>query len=233
MNSLLAIIDQHRPLTFYILLGVALVLTRIPLIGKYFRTVNTMIHEAGHAFVTLLVSGEVIAVNIFPDTSGTTVTKAKSKFLQILIAAAGYPASSLAALLFLFLLNNGHFLFILFTLVSIALLLLILSIRNNYGYFWAGTFTLICLLLIYFNKSAVIYTATTFFSLILLVDSVLSAVTLFVLSIRNPKKAGDATNLARFTRIPATAWSILFLSISGFLAYLSIVWYFPPVQSIL
>jgi len=192
-----------------------------------------MIHEAGHAFMTLLVSGEVIAVNLFADTSGNTVTKAKNKFLQVLIALSGYPASALSGLLFLFLLSKGYHLYILFALVSLTLLLMVLSIRNSYGMFWAGTFTLINLLLIYFNNANWIYLASTFFSLIILVDSVLSSFVLLAISIKTPKKAGDASNLEKFTRIPAVAWSVLLLAFSGYLAYLSIIYYFPPINGIL
>jgi hypothetical protein len=233
MRDNLVSLFNNQTLVFYLLLGIALLLTRIPLIGKYFRSVNTMIHEAGHAFMTLLVSGEVIAINLFADTSGNTVTKAKNRFLQILIAISGYPVSAATGLLFLFLCSKGYHLHILFTLVSITLLLMVLSIRNSYGMFWAGTFTLINLLLIYFNNASWIIVASTFFSLIILVDSVLSSLVLFVISIKTPKKAGDASNLEKFTRIPAVVWSILLLAFSGYMGYLSITLYFPPIQGII
>ncbi|NVO18262.1 MAG: M50 family metallopeptidase [Bacteroidetes bacterium] len=223
----------NHTLVFYILLAIALFLTRIPVIGKYFRSVNTLIHEGGHAFMTLLVSGEVIAVNLFADTSGNTITKAKSKFFQVLISLAGYPVSAACGLLFLFLLSKGYNILILFVLVSLTLLLMVLSIRNAYGLFWSGTFTIINLLLIYFNQSNWVYLAAAFFSLIVVVDSVLSSVILFVISIKTPKKAGDASNLEKFTKIPAVIWSILLLAFSGYIAYLGMKHYFPPVSEII
>lgn len=233
MTEFIDRILNNSTMVFYLLLVIALLLTRIPIAGKYFRCLNTMLHEAGHAFITLLVSGEVIAVNLFADTSGTTVTKAKNRFLQILIAAAGYPASAITGFIFLFLLSKGYNLSILFVLASIALLLMVLSIRNGYGLFWAGTFSLINLLLIYFNSQQWIYMGAAFFSLIILTDSVLSVVTLFVLSIKTPNKAGDATNLQKFTSIPAVIWSLLFLAFSGLVAYLAITRYFPPLSGII
>lgn len=232
MNVIVDFINSNKTLTFYILLGISIILTRIPLIGKYFRGVNTMIHEAGHAFVTLLVSGEVIAVNLFSDTSGTTVTKAKNKFTQFLIAFAGYPISSLTGLLFLLLMSKASYLMILFILVSLTLLLMVLSIRNPYGLFWAGTFSLLNLLFIYFNNGVAIYTAAAFFSLIIFSDSILSAVILFVLCIKNPKKAGDATNLQKFTGVPAVVWSMIFVAISGIIAYQAIIHYFPAITTL-
>jgi hypothetical protein len=93
-------INSNHQILFYVLLITAILLTRIPVLGKYFRSVNTLVHEAGHAFATLLLSGEVIAVNLFADTSGTTVTKAKGKFSQALIAIAGYPVSALTGCIF-------------------------------------------------------------------------------------------------------------------------------------
>ena len=233
MHDFLVSLVYNRILMFYLLLAVALFLTRIPVIGKYFRCVNTMIHEGGHAFTTLLVSGEVIAVNLFADTSGNTITKAKSKFLQFLIAISGYPSSALIGFIFLLLLSKGYHIYILLVLVSLTLLLMMLSIRNAYGMFWAGTFTLINLLLIYFNNPNWIFIAATFFSLIVLVDSVLSSFILLVISIKTPKKAGDASNLEKFTGIPAVVWSVLLLAFSGYMAYLSVTHYFPPFKGIM
>ena len=233
MHDFLVSTVNNRTLSFYLLFAVALLLTRIPLIGKYFRSVNTMIHESGHALMTLLVSGEVIAVNLFADTSGNIVTKAKNKFLQVLIAIAGYPTSALCGFIFLLLLSKGYHLQILFVLVSLTLLLMMLSIRNAYGLFWAGTFTVINLLLIYFNDPLWIFIAATFFSLIILVDSVISSFILLVISIKTPKKSGDAANLEKFTGIPAVVWSILLLAFSGYMAYLSMTHYFPPFKGII
>lgn len=233
MPEFLVSIVSNRTLMFYLLLAIAMLLTRIPLIGKYFRSVNTMIHESGHAFTTLLLSGEVIAVNLFSDTSGNTITKAKNKFAQFLIAISGYPSSALCGLLFLFLLSKGYNLQILFVLVSLALLLMVFSIRNTYGLFWAGTFTLINLLLIYFNNPNWIYIAAAFYSLIIATDSVFSSFILLVISIKTPKKAGDASNLEKFTKVPAIVWAVLLLAFTGYLAYLSIDLYFPPLKEIL
>jgi hypothetical protein len=233
MHDFLVSLFHNRTPMFYVLFATALVLTRIPIIGKYFRSVNTMIHETGHAIMTLLVSGEVISVNLFADTSGNITTKAKNKFLQVLISISGYPASAICGFIFLLMLTHGQHLHILFVLVCLTLLLMVLSIRNAYGMFWAGTFTLINLLLIYFNDSNWIYVASTFFSLIILVDSVLSCFILLAISIKTPKKAGDASNLEKFTKIPAVIWSILLLVFSGYMAYLSVSHYFPPLKDLM
>lgn len=217
---------------FYLLLLTAILLTRIPLFGKYFRSVNTLVHESGHAFVTLLLSGEVIAVNLFADTSGTTVTKAKGKIAQALIALAGYPLSALTGWLCLFLLYRGYNLYILFILTSIALIIMILSLRNMYGLFWAGTFVVLNLLLIYFNNNTLIYAFAAFYTVIIFTDAILSSFVLLVLSIKQPKKAGDATNLNKITKIPAVMWAIILLAFTLFISWLSVINYFPPIKNL-
>jgi hypothetical protein len=226
-------LTSNPVLLFYILLITALLLTRIPLLGKYFRSVNTLVHEAGHAFATLLLSGEVIAVNLFADTSGTTVTKAKGKFPQALIALAGYPVSALSGWLCLYLLYKGHNLYVLFILTSIALIIMILSLRNAYGLFWAGTFVLLNLLLIYFNNRPLIQVFATFYSVIIFTDAIISSLVLLVLSIRQPKKAGDASNLQKITKIPAAIWAILLLVFTLFISWLSVVHYFPSIKTLI
>jgi hypothetical protein len=226
-------LTSNPALVFYILLITALLLTRIPVLGKYFRSVNTLVHEAGHAFATLLLSGEVIAVNLFADTSGTTVTKAKGKFPQALIALAGYPVSALTGWLCLYLLYKGYNLYILFILTSIALIIMILSLRNAYGLFWAGTFVLLNLLLIYFNNRPLIQVFATFYSVIIFTDAVISSVVLLVLSIKQPKKAGDASNLQKITKIPAAIWAILLLVFTLFISWLSVNHYFPSIKTLI
>ena len=226
-------INSHQSLVFYILLITALLLTHIPVLGKYFRSVNTLVHEAGHAFTTLILSGEGISVNLFADTSGTTVTKAKGKFPQAVIAMAGYPVSALTGWLLLFLLHKGLTLYILFILTSIALIITILSLRNAYGLFWAGTFIVLNLLLIYYNNRGLILVFSTFYAVIIFTDAVISSVVLFVLSIRQPRKAGDASNLQKITKIPAVAWSILLLVFTLFISWLSVTHYFPSIKNLI
>lgn len=224
---------SNHTILFYILLIAALLLTRIPVVGKYFRSVNTLVHEAGHAFATLLLSGEVIAVNLFADTSGTTVTKAKSKFSQALIALAGYPVSALTGWLCLFLLYRGYNLHILFILTSIALIIMILSLRNAYGLFWAGTFVVLNMLLIYFNNTTLLYTFAAFYSVIIFTDAIISSFVLLILAIRQPKKAGDATNLQKITKLPAAVWALILLAFTLFISWLSVINYLPPIKNLI
>ncbi|HNX43127.1 MAG TPA: M50 family metallopeptidase [Bacteroidales bacterium] len=233
MKDILSSFLNNRTLLFYILLAIALVLTRIPVIGKYFRIVNTMIHEAGHAFITLIVSGQVISINLFADTSGSITTKSKSRFSQFLIAFAGYPVSAIAGYMLMYLIQNQEAIYILFVMLSIVMILMILSIRNTYGFCWAGSFALLNILLIYFDNQTAIYIAAAFFSLIVLTDSLISSLILLAITYNNKKKAGDATNLHKITGIPAMVWAFIFVAISAFMVFLSVKHYFPPLNGLL
>jgi len=226
-------IAANTQIVFYLLLITAIFLTRIPVLGKYFRSVNTLVHEAGHALVALLLSGEVIAINLFADTSGTTVTKSKSRLAQILISLAGYPFSALAGWLCLFLLYKGFYLHILFVLTSIALIIMILSLRNTYGLFWAGTFVILNLLLIYFNNKTLTYAFASFYAVVVFSDAIISSLILVALAFRQPKKSGDAANLQKFTKIPAAVWAIILLAFTVFISWLSVVNYFPPITQLI
>jgi len=226
-------LESNTELSFYILLLVAVFLTRIPLIGPYFRGINTLIHEAGHVIATLLVSGEVIAVNLFADNSGTTVTKAKGKLSQIFISISGYPVSALMGLLCLFLLYKGYYLYIMFSFTSITLIIMVLSLRNMYGLFWAGTFVVLNLLIIYFNNKNLIYLFSAFYTLVVFTDAIISSVILMILAMKQPKKAGDATNLSKTTKIPAAIWAFLLLGFTLYVSWLSVIKYFPKIDNIL
>jgi len=224
---------SNQEIAFYCLLLAAVFLTRIPVIGRYFRCINTLVHEAGHAFTTLILSGELISVNIFADTSGTTVTKARGKFAQALIALAGYPVSALIGFLCLLLLHKAYYLYILFILTSIALIIMILSLKNMYGLFWAGTFVVLNLLLIYFNNKNLIYLFSTFYSLIVFADAIISSFVLMIIAVKQPKKAGDAANLSKITKVPVSVWALILLGITLFISWFSVINYFPPISNLL
>lgn len=226
MEQLETFIQQPSNL-FYLILVVTLIVTRIPLIGKYFRVVDTMIHEMAHALMAVFTSGKVMSINLFADTSGSTVTKSSNKFGMVLVSLAGYPVSSLAALLMMYLIKTGNYLFIIFILVSIAIIGMMLFIRNGYGLLWAGTFSVLNFLVIYFDNKFVIQSLSIFYSLIILTDSVIAPLYLLVLSFTQPAKAGDAANLKKASHIPAVVWALLFSTIALFCGYWAVKIGFP------
>lgn len=226
---------ENKDTVFYVLLGISLILTRVPVIGIYFRIVNTMIHETGHALTALFTSGSVLRMELLSNTEGNAVTKSNSKLASTLVALMGYPASSAIALLFFYLLKTDNHITILWSLAGIAAIDLIFFVRNRFGIFWLSTFLIIMAAVLYFKNPFLQYAFSVFFSLIILTDSLISAIQLLIISILTPKKAGDAKNLKNFTKIPAMFWALLFVVFAVYMVWLSVSLFFdlPALSSLL
>jgi len=210
-----------------------LILTRLPYIGKFFRVINTMIHECGHAFMALFMSGEVVKINLFSDTSGVAVTKVRGKIPRFLVSIAGYPFSSMMAFVIFLLIKNEYYMLSLIILLSFATISLIFFVRNFYGIFWLISFIAIGLAVVEFKSMQIIYSWMVFLASLLLSDAFVSGLVLLKISIKNPAGAGDAANLKKETYIPAWFWAIVFCAINGYLAYLTVTMTFPPIQHLI
>ncbi len=218
---------RNRDVVFYIILLISIVLTRTPIVGKYFRIVNTLIHETGHAFMALVTSAEVQRINLFTDTSGSAITKSGNWFSKFFTSLAGYPFSSLAALLFFYLIKQHQYVYITYILAGLAVVNLIFFVRNGYGIFWLITFSVILGVLIYFNDDFSLFATSILFSFIVLTDAIISSIHLFIICLHSPEKSGDAKNLATLTFIPALIWTLIFVAFNGWITYYTIVNYFP------
>jgi len=218
---------QNRDHITIFLVIVGFALSRIPYVGKYFKVANTLIHETGHALMALLTSGDVVSVALFADTSGTAVTKSKSKFGQFLISLAGYPFASATAFVFFYLIKNDRSWLVLYFLAGFAALNLIFFIRNKYGIFWLITFLLLLFADFYFGNDFWIFMCVTFITGIITSESVFSSFELIYISIKTPKQSGDAKNLASIAWLPPFLWALLFAVQACLFAYLTIMLYFP------
>lgn len=198
---------------------VALLLPRIPVVGKFFNIINTGLHELGHALMALLLDGEVRKIELFKDTSGTTVTQTKHKWEAVLVSLAGYPFAASTGWLSFYLIQHGADIGLLIGLSVLFVIMLIFWIRNWYGALWVVLFTTINALLIYFQKPQCIEYAALFYAVMILTESVVSSFVLLVLSFKDSSKAGDATNLENVTHIPAAIWSLLFLAYTLWVVY--------------
>jgi hypothetical protein len=217
---------------FYLLIVLSLILTRIPYIGIFFRVINTMIHECGHAFMALFLSGEVVKINLFSDTSGVTVTKVRGKLPRILVSFAGYPFSAVVSFIIFYLLKSNYFTLALIILLLFALISLLFFVRNFYGIFWLVLFLISGSVIAELNSLFILNAWMIFLASLLLTDAFVSGFILLKISIVNPTGAGDAANLKKETHIPAWFWSLLFCIINGYFTYLTISLTFPPIQNV-
>jgi len=199
--------------------GLALVLPRIPVMGKWFNIINTAIHELGHALMALILEGSVKKIELFNDASGTTTTSSKTKFGSFLVAFIGYPFSSLVSCFIFYLLSVGYEKGFIISISIVFLFMLILWVRNIYGTIWILAFCAINGYLIYLNNVEYIQFVALLYAVFIAVDALFSALIVLYLSIKQKDKAGDATLLKKITGIPAFIWGVLFSVIAGAVFY--------------
>ena len=199
--------------------GLALVLPRIPVIGKWFNLINTAIHELGHALMALFLEGSVKKIELFNDASGTTTTATKTKFGSFLVAIIAYPFASAVSYFIFYLLSVGYEKGFLIGISILFLFMLTLWIRNVYGAIWILAFCGINGYLIYLNNADYIYVATLLYATFIAVDALFSALTVLFFSVKQKDKAGDATLLKKITGVPEVVWGILFAGIAGIAFY--------------
>lgn len=200
----------------------AYVITFVPFLGRYVSMINTLVHENGHAIAALLLNGKVYSIKLFRNTEGVAVTGQRGWFSSVVISYAGYTFSSITAYVCFMLLNKGQMNFILYALLSIAILNLILWIRNIYGVIWLVSFIMLCGWAIHSGSNWFQSFLAHFFSSVLLTQSVSSALQIFMLSVVRRKSAGDATSLAHYTKIPAFIWGFLFFAQALYVAFIAI-----------
>jgi hypothetical protein len=194
--------------------GLALVLPRIPVIGKWFNLINTAIHELGHALMALIVEGNVKKIELFNDASGTTTTSTKTKFGSFLVSLIGYPFSSAVSCFIFYLISVGYETGFLIGISILFFFMLVLWVRNIYGAIWILAFCAINGYLIYLDNTHYIQIVTLLYAVFIAVDALVSALIVFFLSVKQKDKAGDATLLKKNSGIPAFIWGFLFAAIA-------------------
>ncbi len=114
------------------LVAVALVLPR-PL-WRRTRQLVTVVHEGGHALVAVLTGRRLRGIRLHSDTSGLTLSSGRPNGPgMVAMLLAGYLAPALLGLAAAGLLLAGYALGLLWILV-IALALMLVQIRNLYGF---------------------------------------------------------------------------------------------------
>lgn len=200
----------------------ALLLTQMPIIGKYFAILNTMIHESGHSLMALITGGEVRRISLLPNTTGTTLTGHTSWIGQFLTSASGYVFASFFGFLFFYLISKGQYKLMIYILLAFLSVNLVFWVRNVYGLFWLITFGALFLFLLRSGNQVFIQYTLVFFASLVLVESVTSAFEIMWISFFSPLQAGDAANLSRATRfIPAPIWGVAFFGQALYFGFLA------------
>lgn len=208
----------------------SIILTKLPIAGKYFAIINTLIHEVGHQLASMITFGKAHKIKLFANTEGVAYSSHRFWIGRVLTALAGYVFSSFMAAIFFVFIYKGKFDLVLYLLLAILVVCLIFWVRNWYGFFWILTFSagLFWLLWMAGAGGPIIEYVVLFLVSILFVESITSAFDIMCLSFKRPTQAGDATSLAQLTYlIPAQIWGIVFFSQSLYFGWLAMKQFFP------
>ncbi|NYE09675.1 hypothetical protein F4694_006578 [Bacillus niacini] len=203
-------LKERLSIKFFLFIGLAFFLIQIPIIGDYFRIINTLIHESGHAFMALF-GGNVESISLYMNADGVTHGTQSIWIIDFITCAAGYTIASLMAYVAFWLIKKKKHIFFIDMLLGVIIINLILWVRNPYGIFWLVSFGVLFLALLIKGSKKAIHNLVLLIASVLLVESVSTAYDIFSISIIQPDAAGDATNLSLLTAfIPAQVWGIYF-----------------------
>jgi hypothetical protein len=168
----------------------------------------TVVHEAGHAVVAVLVGRRLSAIRLHSDTSGLTVSRGRPRGPgMVAMLAAGYLAPAVLGLVAAYLLAEGRGIALLWLLV-VLLAGLLVWVRNGYGLLvllvlGGGLFALT------WWGSAQAQSVTAYLVTWLLLLA--APRPLVELLGRGRSRTSDPAQLAALTHIPAVVWTVLLL----------------------
>ncbi len=198
------------PVAALVPLAVVFVALAVPTLWHAVRHAVTIVHEAGHALVAVLLGRRVSGIRLHSDTSGLTTHAGDTRRLPLaLVAFAGYPAAGVLGLGAAFALGDGWAYGVLWAFVAVLLLVLV-QIRNVYG-FVVMVVALGALGWVAWAAPLAWAVGVAYGLVWLLLLGAVRAVVELSRTRRRPGGGGsDADNLARLTRVPAGAWVGLF-----------------------
>jgi hypothetical protein len=189
--------------------GAALLLVLSGSPWRLARNVVTIVHEAGHAVVAVLVGRRLQGIRLHSDTSGVTVSRGRRDGPgMVLTALAGYLAPALLGLAFACLLG-AHRISALLVIVALLLLGVLVMVRNAYGVLSvlvsAGLLAVVAFVAPAGFQAVFGYGLTWF----LLFAGIRPVVELQLKRHRGAARDSDADQLARLTGLPAALWLLV------------------------
>ncbi len=205
-----------------LLVGVAvLVALCVPGLWHLLRHGLTIVHEAAHAGVAVLVGRRLSGIRVHSDTSGLTVSRGRPRGPgMVATVAAGYPGPAVVGLVAAWLLSRGYALGALWLLLVLVVLVLV-QIRNWYG-LWAvlvsGAVLVVVTVWAPAEVQSVVAAALTWFFLLGAPRAVLEMqAQRRRVRRRGGRDVSDAGLLANLTLAPAGVWVGAFLLVCGML----------------
>ena len=208
-----------------LLLMLSAVLTHWIPFSSFFRNLDTLVHESGHAAVTLILSGNVTYIHLFQDHSGVTLSSVSSGWSMIVVALAGYMTASMFTVYLFFAYSREKERQGLLTITGISVLGLFF-INNSFGVTWLIGFIVINVLAVWIFPRFVRNAYFLLLAFLTLEESVFGPITLLILAITQPQQSGDAAVLSHVTGIAPAVWALWFTSFALWSAKLAIQYFF-------
>jgi len=196
---------------FVLLTGaVALVLVLAPITWPRVRLGVTVIHEAGHAIVAVLVGRRLSGIRLHSDTSGLTVSRGRPTGPGVVaMMAAGYLAPAGVGVGAALLLAAGRGTAMLWLLLLLMAALLV-WVRNLYGLATLLVGGVGVGLLTWYGDPQAQSVVAYLIAWLLLLAAPRPLVELLGTG-RTRRRTTDPDQLARLTRVPALVWIVVFL----------------------
>lgn len=210
------------PFALLFLVGMVIFIGRLPVIGIYFRVLNTLMHEIGHAVMSLLMQGNVQKIELFSDAAGLATTGTRNWISRVMITLAGYPFASIMAGVSIFVVAGYGFHAYFIGLLVLLVISLLLWIRNAFGIMWISVFIALTALAVANPNEGWIKVYGVAIVAILMVESIMSAFLILRLSCTEKQSSGDAWDLQKLTKIPAAVWGTVFFAQSLVIGFYSL-----------
>lgn len=207
--------------------GVLLVLL-VPAAWHVARHGLTIVHEAAHAGVAVLVGRRLSGIRVHSDTSGLTVSVGKPRGPgMVATVAAGYTGPALLGVGAAWLLSRGYAVALLWILL-VVLVLVLVQIRNWYG-LWAVLLTGALLVAVTVWGSATVQSVAAYAMTWFLLLGAPRAVLEMQSERRRGRRRGvqdtsDAGLLGRLTHTPGALWVAILLLVCLAALALGAVW---------
>ena len=174
----------------------------------------TVVHEAGHAVVAVLVGRRLQGIRLHADTSGVTVSRGRPTGPgMVATLVAGYLAPAAVGVGAALLLSTGRGVLLLW-LVLLLVTGLLLWVRNGYGLLVLVVLATGLVLLTSYAAPEVQSVAAYLVAWLLLLAAPRPVVDLIAQLIRQGRRrsrTSDPDQLARLTHVPAVVWCGLML----------------------
>lgn len=193
---------------------VALVVVAFSELWRPARNVITIVHEAGHALVAVLVGRRLSGIRLHSDTSGLTLTRGKPYGPgMVSTALAGYVAPSLLGLAFAALVGAERISAVL-VICAVLLLGVLVMVRNVYGFFSVLLTGAVLFGIAWWTSSLVQAAFAHVITWFLLFGGVRPVGELQRKRRRGRARDSDADQLARLTGAPGWLWIGMFFFVN-------------------